>query len=513
MFNLQHTIFDRKEIMINKTAKFTLVILIGCSVLLAGCGKVIPKSTSNTTQSIKITTAQSIVPTSSTTLTTTTITKSSVTPTTSTAIPITTTQTSVPSVPSQYQLLYNQLLGYVTNNTNLISVQWDGSYYPVGYSAELATADTNAGPGILQNSDQQVMIEELNGEAAMGVKAVTVEIGFPVFDPNFYIFTGQTSAQAQQTVQSWMTYYQSVVQAIHNQGLKMIVESNPLLSYYISSNSSFNPGAYYKTLDFAAYEKLRSEHNIIIARQIKPDYLILQTEPQTDAINDFRPELDNATQDVAMINKFVTDINNAGIAGLHTSILIGSGAGTWQPDWKSYFVGLVAISGLDKIDTHVYNFQPGVNQLGEVTIAMQIADMAHAAGKGATMSEFWFQKSTSLVGLTENGDPVADIRVRDMFGFWTPLDVQAFQMLSDLANYKHFDYVSAFGIYYWFTLINYDSLQSTPVYPAANGTQNEAIDNKITTLMNTSAKQTLVSNQLSQTGKAYKSMIGSQPSH
>ena len=99
-----------------------------------------------------------------------------------------------------------------------------------------------------------------------------------------------------------------------------------------------------------------------------------------------------------------------------------------------------------------------------------------------------------------------------MFGFWTPLDVQAFQMLSDLANYKHFDYISAFGIYYWFTLISYDSLQSTPVYPAANGTENEAIDNQIS-LMNTSAKQTLVSNQLSQTGKAYKSMIGSQSSH
>jgi hypothetical protein len=144
---------------------------------------------------------------------------------------------------------------------------------------------------------------------------------------------------------------------------------------------------------------------------------------------------------------------------------------------------------------------------------MQIADMAHAAGKGVTMSEFWFQKSASLVGLTENGDPVTDIRVRDMFSFWTPLDQQAFQLLSDLANYKHFDYVSPFGIYYWFTLIDYSSLTIFPVYPAASETQNESVDNQITALMNQSATRTLADNQLSLTGKAYKAAIANQPAH
>ena len=450
--------------MMNRIFKLIAVLLIICSILLAGCGKVTLDMPTTTTSNLAVTITESSSPSSSimttSTSTATTSTSSITTAITSTVTSIPTTQTSLSGVPAQYQSLYNQLQGYVTNNTNLISAQWDGSYYPVNYSAELATADTNAGPGILQSSDQQVMIEELNGEAAMGVKAVTVEIGCPVFDPNFYIFSGQSATQAQQTVQTWLSYYQSLAQAIHNRGLKMIVESNPLLTYYISSQSSFNPGAYYKTLDFAAYEQLRSEHNIIIAQQIKPDYLILQTEPQTDAVNDFRPELDNATQDVAMINKFVNDLNNAGIMGLHTLIQLGSGAGTWQPDWKSYFTGLVAIKSLDKIDTHIYNLQPGVNQLGEVTIAMQIADMAHTAAKGVTMSEFWFQKSASLVGLTENGDPIVDIRVRDMFSFWTPLDVQAFQMLSELANYQHFDYVSPFGIYYWFSLINYNSLQT-----------------------------------------------------
>jgi len=110
--------------------------------------------------------------------------------------------TSLPLIPPLYQPLYNQLQGYVANNINQITAQWDGSAYTVNYGAELITADTNAGPDILQNSERQTMIDELNGEAAMGVKAVTVEIGSPVFDPGFYIYSGQTAAQAQQTVQS-----------------------------------------------------------------------------------------------------------------------------------------------------------------------------------------------------------------------------------------------------------------------------------------------------------------------
>ncbi len=421
--------------------------------------------------------------------------------------PTKTVEPTAPAVPVLYQSLYNQLQGYVNNEDKKINAGWDGSIYPVNYAAELLTADTNAGPGILQTATRQVMINELDGELLMGVKAVTVEIGFPVFDPNFYMFTGQTAAQAQQSVQTWLNYYQSVAQSIHIRGLKMIVESNPLLTYYISSTSNFNPGGYYKTLDFATYQKLRSEHNIIIARDIKPDYFLLQTEPQTDAVNDFRTELNNAAKDTAMIRKFVTDLENAGIPGLHTSIQLGSGAGAWQANWQELFSGLISILGLDKIDTHIYNIQPDVNNIGEISVAMQIADMAPAAGKGVTMSEFWLHKSTLLVGFAEAGDSLTDIRARDMFSFWAPLDEQFLQMMGKLANYKHFDYISGFGFYYWFALTDFYSLRSPPVYPPANSTQNAAIDALITNTQNQLAKQALSKQQLSPTGNAYKNVI------
>ena len=338
-----------------------------------------PASSTNATSSPSMTATNVMPPSLSTTspfttLPPSTIPPTSTPPTSTTSSPPTISPTpatapatqTVPAVPAQYQSLYNQLQGYISDADQQISSQWNGSNYAEGYAAELITADANAGPGVLQSGTQQVMMEELDGERAMGVSAITVQIGFPIFEPDFYMSAGQSAAQAQQSVQTWLSYYQSVARAIHSRGLKMIVESNPLLAYYIDSQSSFNPGNYYQSLDFANYKARRSWHNLIIARQVKPDYLLLQTEHDTDAVNDFRTELNYATQDVSMIDQFVTDLESAAIIGLHTSIQLGSGAGAWKNNWQAYLSGLAAIPGLDKLDTHIYNLQPDVNQIGEI---------------------------------------------------------------------------------------------------------------------------------------------------
>ena len=470
----------------NKLVAFGFGLLAVSAILLSGCGgpaSLTPSSPTSTAPDI-----ERVVPSASQPI-----------PTSSPRLP------AAPTVPAQYQSLYNELQGYVTNMDKQVAVGWDGSTYAVDYAAELLTADENAGPGILQPSTQQVMTEELDGERSLGVQAVTVQIGFPIFDQDFYVSAGESSAQADQSVQQWLSYYQALALAIHSRGLKMVVEANPLLSAYISATSSFNPASYYKSLDFATYEKLRSQHNIVVAQQIKPDYLLLQTEPQTDAFNDYRPELNNPAQDTAMIRSFVTDLDSAGIVGLHTSIQLGSGVGTWQPYWNSFISTLAGISGLDKLDTHIYSLEPSVNKIGEVAIASQIADLAHAAGKGVSMSEVWFHKSDSLGGLT--GEAINEIQARDVLSFWAPLDQQFFPVLVKLANSKRFDYVSCFGHYNWFALTDYDSLSSPPAYQVTSAAQNATIDTQIIRMQNQAARQALAAGQLTATGKAYQAAI------
>lgn len=420
-------------------------------------------------------------------------------------------QPSSPPVPGIYQSLYSQLKEYLDSDNQVINSLWDGSIYPVNYAAELLTADANAGPGILQTSSQQVMMQELDGVQLMGVKAVTIQTGFPIFEPAFYRASGQSDSEAQASVQTWLSYYQSIVQAVHARGMKLIVESNPLLSSFISSQSSFNPGDYFKSLDFSTYKTGRSKHNLIVAEQIKPDYLLLQTEPDTDAANDFRPELNDPSQDVPMIKQFVQDLENSGIAGIHSFVQLGAGAGTWQPLWQQYISGFAAIPGLDKLDTHIYNLPPNINQIGELQVAMKIADLAHAAGKGVSLSEFWAHKSINTNPYSGQGDPIIEVRVRDLFSFWAPLDAQFLSLVAKLANYKHFDYVSGFGHYNWFALIDYDSLKQTPIFPATGATQNAVLDDQITSNQTQLAKQSLANHQTSLTGKAYQTVINTTP--
>ena len=129
----------------------------------------------------------------------------------------------------------------------------------------------------------------------------------------------------------------------------------------------------------------------------------------------------------------------------------------------------------------------------------------------SAMSEFWFNKSVAVVGLTENGDSLEDVRARDLFSFWAPLDEQFVKVMGKMANAKHFDYMSAFGWYVWFSLIDYNSLSSPPVYPAASTTQNTTIDSQIMNMQYQLLKQALASQQFSPTGKAYQSVIMSAP--
>ena len=361
-------------------------------------------------------------------------------------------------VPQHYRSLYAALQDSIDSYNRQISSQWNGSLYPVNFAAELIAADTNGGNLILQPNVKNVMLEEISADKALGVQAITVQIGFPIFDPYYFEYLGQSSTQAGQTVQTWIDYYSSVAQAIHSRGLKMNVEANPLLTFDTGSNSSLDASGYYRSLDWATYQQRRSAQNVVIARQIRPDYLLLQTEPQTDAVNDFHPQLNDPLQDTAMIARFVGDLENAGLPGLHTTLKIGSGVGSWQRNWRAYINRLVAIKGLDELDTHVYNLQPSLDEIG---VAMQVADLAHAAGKGASISEFWLHKSTDLAGFSNNGDPLLDVRARDTFTFWSPLDVQFLTLMARLANDKHFDSISAFGHFYWFSLLDYSSLPAS----------------------------------------------------
>ena len=122
-----------------------------------------------------------------------------------------------PSVPASFQPIYTELDNYLTNFNATLP---PGSVppYPTLMTASLKTADANNGPGLLngvvgsQLPTTGGVVLQLNALKALGVKAIMLEIGFPMLYAPF--LNGQNPAYQQQFTE----FYQGVVAAIRQAG-------------------------------------------------------------------------------------------------------------------------------------------------------------------------------------------------------------------------------------------------------------------------------------------------------
>ena len=416
-------------------------------------------------------------------------------------------------VPSAYQSLYQGVQSNMATDFALVNAQSTGAKYPVNYSIALTSANDNG--GLRTNFTSLTAVDqELNAVQALGMNAVMVSLGFPIFDQNFYEFIGQTPAQAQQTVQNYVTFYELVAQDIHSRQdingtpMRMIVEANPLLTVD-SPGTSLSPAAYYQSLSFATYEQRRSANTVTTAKSVKPDYLIVQSEPDTDARDGYRPELNTPSTDVAMVQLIVNNLEAAKVPGLHSTVKLGAGMGAWQINWQEYLgtpgtaTGLLGITGLDGIDNHVY-FLTGQSASGmtnELDVSLQMIGLVYAAGKFASIAEFWPHKS--LIA----GESFLDVSARDSFNFWAPLDQQYIPIIFEIANQGSLEYLSAFSNGEFWAYEPYASLPCQPVYPAATQSQNQSCDLSILSAVTATVQVAMGLGQLSSTGTAYKAAI------
>jgi len=428
-------------------------------------------------------------------------------------IAVTTFATAPSNVPAAYYSLYQGLQSNVATDYALVNATSTGAKYPVNYSVSLYSANDNG--GLRTNFTSLTAVDqELDAVQSLGMNTVMVSLGFPIFDQYFWEFIGQTSSEAQQTVQNYLSFYELVAQDIHARKdvngtpMKMIVEANPLLTVD-NPGSGLNPAAYYQSLSFATYEQRRSANTVTTAENVRPDYLILQSEPDTDARDDYRSELNTPATDVAMVQLIVNNLNAANVPGLHTSIMLGSGMGAWQTNWQEYLgtpgagTGLLGISGLDGIDNHVYFLaaQSSSGLASELSVSIQMIGMARSAGKFPSIAEFWPHKSLIV------GESDLDVDTRDNFAFWAPLDQQYISTIFEVANQGSLEYLSAFNDGEFYTYEPYGVLPCVPVYPAVTTSQNQTCDISILNAVANNVQSALGKGQISSTGSAYQAEI------
>lgn len=328
-----------------------------------------------------------------------------------------------PAVPagSFCSTIYSELQNYLeTFNTSIGTP----AEHTTLRTAQLQEADSNTGPAL--DTGLTGALTQAQELKAMGFQGIKVSIGFPLlYEP----FWGSQSA-----MQTYLTYYEQLVTNLHEMGLKVVVENTVLLSSNAESGWS-NVGAFYGTLDWTQYMAGRAAMAATIASDIKPDYLILAEEPDTEAANTGQTNLNNPADAATMITGEITSVRLVNL-----TIPVGAGFGTWLGPYPpnsllDYILAYVALP-LDYIDYHVYpiNTEQNVNLLNN---ALVIAQQAGLAGKPVAVSESWLWKMENSEFSTDNTNL---FNSRNPFSFWAPLDAYFDQTMQNVANYTQANY-------------------------------------------------------------------------
>jgi fibronectin type 3 domain-containing protein len=337
-----------------------------------------------------------------------------------------------PPVPPAYQDLYSQLDSDL-NTFNATLGPGSGVTYPTLMTGSLKAADGNVGPQLL-NSLPAVQLQ-LNALKAIGVKAVMVEVGFPMLYEPFLTSQGQSYT-------AFANYYQAVANCVREAGLKLIVENDTLLTN--DERAGWNAAPFYASLNWSQYQAARAQTAVSVAQVMQPDYMVVVEEPQTEAANSGQSTANTPSGSGSLLTGILTSLQQAGVAGLK----IGAGTDTAEANALAFIQQYVLLP-VDFIDMHI----DMVNGY-YLPVALQIATTAAAAGKPVAMSECWLVKvrDSELNVLASD-----QLLARDPYSFWAPLDLEFIRTMENLANNTQMLFMDPFRSEYYFAYQTYGS--------------------------------------------------------
>lgn len=391
---------------------------------------------------------------------------------TTAATAVATTQPPAPTatfepVPADYQALNNVLDESLATFNEMLETQPPAASATF-WAGELTPASGNLGTTLLEPRSMDLVRQYLDGLRGLGLTGVGVQISYPLLVPDY-----PNSDQ-------YLAFYQQVVQEAHQRGFKVLVETSPVFAGTQFSNVEVN----YQGLTKETYFEQRKQMVLTIASEIRPDYLSLTHEPNTEvALTGVRMSVDD------FVN-FVNDTLNS--LDRSSGILYGAGNGTWED--RVYIERYIQETSVDFINIHIYPVTgSGGNQL---QIAAELAQMAKDAGKRLVIGETWLYKATP----DELARPLGDVSLgeyyaRDPYSFWQPLDIRFIQSVVNLGRAYDFDFISFFWSRYFFAYVNYNdvprNISSTELFRLANQ----------------AAFANLQAGKYSLTGEAYRQMI------
>jgi hypothetical protein len=339
---------------------------------------------------------------------------------------VATSRPAMSGPPAEYADLYTMLAGRLRTIDATLGHRRGGITHDVIWSAELLAANGNQGETLLRAQTWPVVLMNLDALQALGVRGVKVAVKYPLLVPAFPRST------------EYLRFYKRLSVELKRRNLKFLAQMTATFREPVFSQVPVAP--FYAGMTDERYRREKRQQAEIIIREMAPDYLTLENEPQTQAQNLGLP---------VTVQSFVELIQHV-LGGLdRRGVLVGAGVGTW--DDLAYVHGL-ARTGIDYIDLHIYPIT------GDFVVdrAFHMAEVADRAGKRLVIGEAWLYKARER----ELGGPVVAsapaLFARDVFSFWEPLDVAFIGMIGTLSHHLRSDFTSFFWSRHFFGYIEYD---------------------------------------------------------
>lgn len=339
-------------------------------------------------------------------------------------------------IPAEFHRLYAVLDTQLTNFERQLDQRWDGSKYPVTFCAGLISANPNAGDALLNPRTLEMTRGYMDRLKSLGVKGIAVDLNFPLLVRDFY--------KSEEKYRQYLDFYKKLSAEVKRRGLVLAMEFTAVFPDF----SPLPVAEYYKKLSFEQYKQQRLEMIRTIVTELKPDYLTVGNEPDTEAQNTGQP-VNNVDNYVNMIQYYLSEMKKERVTGTK----FGAGFGVWQKEYTVWARNYAERTGLDFINIHIY---PVVGDLLER--GLTIADIAKKNGKGIVLHEAWLYKWQPGEGRGVGN--ARKIYSRDAYRFWYPLDEKFLSIIVKMANYKKFDYISPFWSNYFFAYLDYDTAKS-----------------------------------------------------
>lgn len=381
-------------------------------------------------------------------------------------------------VPPEFRGLGDELAASLQAFERKLDVRGERHRRPVLWSAELLGANAHRGPQLLKRGQYEGVLLHADRLKAMGLRAVTLSISFPMLYRPFH----RDDAE----YQAYLDFYRRLVKDVRSRGLRVIVESHALFSKGGFADAGLDVAGFYRRLSFPEYQRGRLAVVRTVARELHPDYLSIVSEPDTEADQTGQP-VGTPGASARLVAFVLRGLRGEGVRGVR----FGAGTGTWHPQYRAFAGAFSRLPGLDYLDIHVYP----VN-LDLLDRALTIAEVARATGKDAAMSEAWLYKArTRELG---RGVTAPEIFARDTFSFWEELDGRFLALLARLARAQGLVFFSPFWSKYFHAYLDYEQARNLPPGEAAVVSSREAA-------------KAILEDRLTGTGRAYSRAVSAEP--